>query len=117
MSKYFEKKFIATDGIPKKSGRYFTNEGEVFINSDWKKVEGIDWYLQPIEFAPTVRVLVDELNSDADLRRSYHDNIAMAFKDEYNRCIEHSVIPGLTPEQLHEVANNAAKNFLDLFTK
>lgn len=117
MSNYFEKKFIATDGMPKEAKRYMTNDGIVFLNPAWKNADGVEWYLQPMEFAPTVRVLIDELNSDADLRRSYHDNIAMAFKDEYNRYTEHSIIPGLTPEQLHEVANNAAKNFLNLFTK
>jgi hypothetical protein len=53
------------------------------------------------------------LKEDEDYRRSWKDNIAMAFKDEYNRC----PIAFSTNEDIHIVANNAADNFLNLLGK
>jgi hypothetical protein len=66
-----------------------------------------------------IDVLRKTLKEDKDYYIGWQANIAMAFKDEYwryqNEC-------GLIPSQaviaeIHVIANNAAKNFLDLLIK
>ncbi|WP_234735320.1 hypothetical protein [Tellurirhabdus bombi] len=56
-----------------------------------------------------VNVLTDALKKDPDLYFAWQSNIAMPFQDEaarQNVAIE--------PKKLHEIANKAAKNFLDV---
>lgn len=59
--------------------------------------------------------LFEELRKDKDLYYAYQANIAMAFKDEFHR---HAGPPGemvhVNSDELHVIANQAAKNFLDL---
>lgn len=64
-----------------------------------------------------VAVLTNALETEDDLYNGYRDNIAMAFKDEYGRY-RGTRLPGVDwfhgeREGIHEVANQAAKNFLD----
>lgn len=60
-----------------------------------------------ISVAAAVKVLAKALRRDKDFYFAYQSNIAMAFIDE-GSAISH-------PEVLSEVANKAAKRFLDLF--
>jgi len=50
------------------------------------------------------------LKEDKELFETYKANIAMQFQDECFRA-------GIKFPQLHEIANNAAQNFLDLWLK
>lgn len=64
-------------------------------------------------------ILVKHLSEDKTEGSYYHSwqsNIAMAFVDAYNRVEEfNSGPPGyLVSSNLHSVANDAAKNFLDM---
>lgn len=63
------------------------------------------------ELSKAVKILVKALNSDEDYRRSWQANIAMAFKDEFNRDVK--------PEgrTIHQIANVAAINFLNTLTR
>ena len=55
-----------------------------------------------------VACLSRHLLNDPDYRYTWQANIAMAFKDEHFRSEN--------KEDIHEIANNAAKNFLRLLT-
>ena len=55
----------------------------------------------------------EELKNDKELYQSWKANIAMAFKDEYSRCKKKYK----NKEDLHKIANKAAKNFLNLLIK
>jgi hypothetical protein len=59
-----------------------------------------------------IQVLVEALKTDEGYRISWQANIAMAFKDEYYRQSsqqsEHQF------EDVHELANTAADNFLKI---
>lgn len=57
-----------------------------------------------------LRILTTELQEDADYRRAWTANIAMAFKDEYNRVRQ----DGNDFSDLHAVANNAAEHFINM---
>ena len=61
-----------------------------------------------------IKILQNSLK-EADYYMAWQDNMAMAFKDEYVRMVGKS--PDLEAEQLHIIANNAAKNFLNLLIK
>lgn len=68
-----------------------------------------------------VAVLSHALATDPELYYGYQSNIAMAFKDEYSRYRKArlpnvEMLPGES-DGIHEVANNAAKYFLDLLIK
>jgi hypothetical protein len=59
-----------------------------------------------------MKVICDEIRNDEGYYYGWQSNIAMAFKDEYSRKIgrvsqEHW-------DQIHDIANQAAKNFLDI---
>lgn len=58
--------------------------------------------------------LIKELKEDPEYRRTWKDNIAMAFKDEYCRT---NLWFAPTRNEIHEIANNAAENFLNLLCK
>ena len=52
--------------------------------------------------------LIEKLKSDKDFYYSWQSNIAMAFYSEYDK----------DPfEHMHKIANQAAKNFLNLLIK
>lgn len=57
-----------------------------------------------------VTILVDELSKDPHYFYAWQANIAMAFKDECSRN-------NVDFESLHEVANQAAINFLNLLIR
>lgn len=59
--------------------------------------------------------LFERIRTEPDLYYAWQANIAMAFKDEYNRQINYNYMPN--KEDIHEIANQAAKNFLDLLIK
>ena len=67
-----------------------------------------------------VNHLTAELKKDADFRRTYEANIAMAFVDAFNKANgnKKEFLKYLFYENgLHEIANEAADNFLTLFCK
>jgi hypothetical protein len=59
--------------------------------------------------------LFKALRKDKDFYYSYQANIAMAFKDEYAR--HKRLKPYLNNNDIHNIANNAAKDFLNLLIK
>jgi len=62
-----------------------------------------------MELKNTVRTLTKHLKTDDELWRSYRDNIAICFIDTYYRYEKRYK----NREDIHLIANNAAKNFLD----
>lgn len=61
-------------------------------------------------------VVTKEIRNDSGYRISWQANIAMAFKDEWQRSANNGGLP-CTPEQIHEIANKAADNFLNLLCR
>jgi hypothetical protein len=61
--------------------------------------------------------LFERIRTNPDLYYAWQANIAMAFKDEISRSgfVEGDQFP--EPEFFHKIANQAAKNFLDLLIK
>lgn len=53
-----------------------------------------------------------KIREDKELYYAYQSNIAMAFKDEYHRARKDKAYIGSIA--IHEIANKAAKNFLNL---
>lgn len=51
---------------------------------------------------------------DKELRRVYHDNIAMAFKDNYSWYKKETGKRSMNNEDIHIISNNAAEYFLKL---
>lgn len=80
---------------------------------------GVQFIQTEIPFVEALKVVCETLNKDTELYRAYKDNIAMAFKDVVNPKIEEAHISGyeITEKDIHEIANQAAKNFLDLLIK
>jgi len=63
-----------------------------------------------------VDVLRKTLKEDEGYYIAWQANIAMAFKDQFERFSEeHGIISAV--ENIHEIANTAAKNFLNLLIK
>ena len=60
-----------------------------------------------------VQTLTKSLREDKDFYYSYQANIAMAFKDEYDR----SQKKYKNKTDIHKIANQAAKNFLNLWIR
>jgi len=60
--------------------------------------------------------LVNSLKQDEQYYYySWQANIAMAFKDQFwKECTSHQHLSLMDSETLHEIANSAAKNFLNL---
>lgn len=54
------------------------------------------------------------LRSEEDLYYAWQANIAMAFCDEYFNYKKRNSKNSLNKEDIHKIANNAAKYFLDL---
>jgi len=57
-----------------------------------------------------VKILLTALKNDEDYYYSYQANIAMAFKDEYDRNNKKYK----NRKDIHDIANQAAINFLNL---
>lgn len=58
---------------------------------------------------------LSEDKSEGSYYYSWQANIAMAFKDEFDRYAKDKEIEGSAQNfNVREIANNAAKNFLDL---
>lgn len=70
------------------------------------------------ELSNAVATLIKYLREDKDYFRGWKDNIAMAFQDQYNRTESlNSGTPGMLAHlNIHEIANRAAENFLNLLT-
>lgn len=60
--------------------------------------------------------IFDKIKEDKELYYAYQANIAMAFKDEYHR-FKKKKGKSLNNADIHEIANNSAKYFLDLLLK
>jgi len=52
------------------------------------------------------------LKEDEGYRIAWESNIAMAFKDEWSRHFKYNEAPSGRFEDIHKIANNAAKNFI-----
>jgi len=64
-----------------------------------------------------VKTLTKSLKKDPSLYMAYQANIAMQFKDEYSRKRKEKNYDYLNNEDIHKIANNAAKSFLNLLIK
>ncbi len=71
------------------------------------------------EISKAVKLLCKELKADPEYRMSWQANIAMAFKDEFERGVEFNTTPltNVGRDALHTVANKAADNFLNNLTR
>jgi len=61
-----------------------------------------------------VKRLCKSLKEDPDFYRAYQANIAMQFKDEYSRKRKLKNYEYLNNDDIHEIANTAARSFLNL---
>ena len=71
-----------------------------------------------------IEIVCQALREDKDYYRSWKDNIAMAFKDEFwnNVSVESMIGDNIYEIQIsnnnvHKIANDAADNFLKLLIK
>ena len=64
-----------------------------------------------------VRILIKELRKDEGYYHSWQSNIAMAFKDKYYSYKKKKNKRWLNQRDIHEIANESAKNFLNLLMK
>lgn len=83
--------------------------------------------LRAVTVAEASEVLFEAIKNDPELYRAYQANIAMAFKDEAGRRA--NVAGSLAAQgpsdvtytfdfmELHDIANTAAQNFLNLLIK
>jgi hypothetical protein len=116
-------------GIFKRVNRiHGTNNG--FYNSDGSKVNGqlavqLESALNSFfaakqekhkenKLKEAVETLTKALKEDEEYRRSWSANIAMNFKDEYWKIYNFDGASENEFIEIHEIANNAAENFLDL---
>lgn len=60
-----------------------------------------------------IKKLIKNLKKDKQYYYSWQANIAMAFKDEYDRCSKKYK----NRKDIHNIANKAAINFLNLLIK
>ena len=61
--------------------------------------------------------LIKQLQTDKGLFNAYKDNIAMAFKDNYNWYKKETSKKTMNQEDIHIIANRAAVDFLKLLCK
>jgi len=59
-----------------------------------------------------IKTLIKHLKKNKDYYYSWQANIAMAFRDEYDK--QKRIKKNLNSSDIHEIANNGAKNFLNL---
>ena len=64
-----------------------------------------------------IKELCKRLETDEGLYLSYQANIAMSFKDECSRYKKKSGKNYLSYKDIHEIANKASQNFLNLLIK
>lgn len=70
-----------------------------------------------INFLPdAVKIVTKAIREDKDLYIAYQANIAMPFQDEFKRQMG-QIGRNEAIENIHQIANNAAKYFLDLWCK
>lgn len=62
-----------------------------------------------------IKILFKELRKDKELYYAWQSNIAMAFKDKY--FTERKNKRYLNNEDIHNLANDAARNFLNLLIR
>lgn len=79
-------------------------------------------YMDNMGIKESVDNLCKVLREDPELYSGYQANIAMSFKDlvEYNKIDEEGLKMEacvLSRKDVHEIANQAAKNFLDLLIR
>lgn len=67
-------------------------------------------------FGIALNYVSNKLRKDAELKRTYIDNIAMSFYDEFNKQRSDDGYY-VTKKEAHEIANNAAENFMYNFLK
>jgi hypothetical protein len=67
------------------------------------------------EFTKAVQTVTNEIKNDNELKEGYKANIAMAFKDEYARRRKEK--SNINYSDIHEIANKAAENFINLWCK
>lgn len=85
---------------------------------DFSRRQNITFIKPEISYQEAIKIVCDTLKKDKEMYRAYKDNIAMAFKDEHSKQTE-----GLDSEEIgykqdiHEIANQAADNFLQLLIK
>lgn len=93
------------------SAPYWRESGMVF---DSEAAEKIGEYLLAIikTDMPLAIEILQEAIKDESYRQAWVANIAMAFKDEYARCPKEKI----DSDDIHEIANKAAGNFMDLLT-
>lgn len=65
------------------------------------------------KYQAAMQVIAEAIRNDAELRNGYKANIAMAFKDEYDRIDK----AYKNKSDIHMAANKAADNFLKLWAK
>ena len=68
------------------------------------------------EISKAVKVLTQAIKEDPDFYIAYQANIAMQFYDEYRRRRKDKG-SSLNITEVHEVANQGAKNFIDLWVR
>lgn len=66
--------------------------------------------------AKEIDVLTDALKNDPAYYIGWQANIAMQFIDEWERTVNKGILP-ITRESIHLIANESAKNFLNLLIR
>jgi hypothetical protein len=68
------------------------------------------------EFEKALKIVIKEIKKDKDLYYGYQANIAVQFQDEYARFFPEKSrqIGSSISHIIHEISNNAARNFLNL---
>ena len=69
------------------------------------------------ELPGAIRLVQKAIRDDAGYRQGWLANIAMAFHDEWYRTLPHNGGNPPGADLIHGIANQAARNFLDLFTR
>ena len=67
-------------------------------------------------FSDAAKVVTKAIREDKDLYIAYQANIAMPFIDEFNRQ-KSAIGRNEAIENIHQISNDAAKYFLDLWCK
>jgi len=65
------------------------------------------------EFSDALKIVTKHISDDPELYEGYQANIAMAFYDEYR----FSPVMYKNRTEMHRIANEAAKKFLNMWIK
>lgn len=94
--------------------------GKREICYDWQGYKKEPTPAPKTELQKAVSIVCGELRKDKSEGSYYYSwqaNIAMALQDEFNKYAAEKGIEGTARNfNIHEIANNAAKNFLDMLT-